>query len=306
MRRDLLKYILGLLLFGSNGVVASFIHLQSQEIVLLRSILGGVFLLGLFFLTGGRFTIRQHKKDALFVVLSGAAMAADWLLLFEAYARIGVSLGMIINYCGPIIVIICSAFLFSEKITVKTLLALSAALIGAVLISWQGVQSGIDRFGLLLASLSAFAYAAMVILNKMSKNITGMQNATIQLTVTCVVVFLYVCVRNGLHITIPSESIVPVLWIGIINTGLGCFLYFSSISSLPAQTVSVCGYLEPLSAVLFSVLILHETMLPLQILGAVLILSGTMILNTKQKRQTTGRMTRQKRNHCDILHLHVR
>ena len=193
-----------------------------------------------------------------------------------------------------IIVIICSAFLFSEKITVKTLLALSAALIGAVLISWQGVQSGIDRFGLLLAILSAFAYAAMVILNKMSKNITGMQNATIQLTVTCVVVFLYVCVRNGLHITIPSESIVPVLWIGIINTGLGCFLYFSSISSLPAQTVSVCGYLEPLSAVLFSVLILHETMLPLQILGAVLILSGTMILNTKQKRQTTGRMTRQK------------
>ena len=116
MKRDLLKYILGLLLFGSNGVVASFIRLQSHEIVLLRSLLGGVFLLGLFFLTGGRFTIRQHKRDTVYVILSGAAMAADWLLLFEAYARIGVSLGMIINYCGPIVVIISSAFFFSEKI----------------------------------------------------------------------------------------------------------------------------------------------------------------------------------------------
>ena len=285
MKRDLLKYILGLLLFGSNGVVASFIRLQSHEIVLLRSLLGGVFLLGLFFLTGGRFTIRQHKRDTVYVILSGAAMAADWLLLFEAYARIGVSLGMIINYCGPIVVIISSAFFFSEKITAKTLFALSAALIGAVLISWQGVQSGIDMLGLLLAILSAFAYAAMVILNKMSKNVTGMQNATIQLAATCVVVLLYVCIKNGLHISIPKESILPVLWIGIINTGLGCFLYFSSISALPAQTVSIFGYLEPLPAVLFSVLILRETLLPLQILGAVLILGGTLIMNHKGEKK---------------------
>lgn len=82
---------------------------------------------------------------------------------------------------------------------------------------------------------------------------------------------------------ISTESILPILWIGIINTGLGCFLYFSSISSLPAQTVAVCGYLEPLSAVLFSALILHETMLPLQILGATLILGGSLMFHTKRE-----------------------
>ena len=74
-----------------------------------------------------------------------------------------------------------------------------------------------------------------------------------------------------------------MLWIGIINTGLGCFLYFSSISALPAQTVAICGYLEPLSAVLFSVIILWERMLPVQIIGTVLILGGTMILNVRSK-----------------------
>ena len=42
------------------------------------------------------------------------------------------------------------------------------------------------------------------------------------------------------------------------------------------QTVSICGYLEPLSAVLFSAIFLHETLLPLQIVGAVLILSGAV------------------------------
>ena len=87
MKKSYIKYLAGLLLFGSNGVIASLIHLSSYEIVLLRSMLGAALLLGLFFLTGRRFTALRHKKDLLFIGLSGAAMAADWLLLFEAYAR---------------------------------------------------------------------------------------------------------------------------------------------------------------------------------------------------------------------------
>lgn len=143
------------------------------------------------------------------------------------------------------------------------------------------MRSGIDRIGLLLAVLSAFAYAAMVILNKLSQGITGTENSAIQLLSTCVVVVIYVVVRQGIHIHIPTGSLLPVLWIGIINTGLGCFLYFSSISALPAQTVAICGYFEPLSAVLLSAVILQETMLPLQIVGAVLILGGTMLMSIR-------------------------
>lgn len=59
---------------------------------------------------------------------------------------------------------------------------------------------------------------------------------------------------------------------------------------LAVQTVAVCGYLEPLAAVVFAAVLLHETMLPLQILGAVLILCGAagaecmpMLLQRHQK-----------------------
>lgn len=96
MRKSYLKYFAGLLVFGSNGVVASFIHLSSYEIVLLRSVLGGCLLVALFFTTGHRFTFMHHKRDLLFISLSGVTMAVEWLLLFEAYAQIGVSLGMLI------------------------------------------------------------------------------------------------------------------------------------------------------------------------------------------------------------------
>ncbi|RDB61439.1 EamA family transporter, partial [Eggerthella sinensis] len=52
---------------------------------------------------------------------------------------------------------------------------------------------------------------------------------------------------------LPAASdIAPVLFLGIVNTGLGCFLYFSSIAKLPAGSVAICGYLEPLSALAFA------------------------------------------------------
>ena len=67
-----------------------------------------------------------------------------------------------------------------------------------------------------------------------------------------------------------------MLILGLFNTGIGCYFYFSSIGKLPVQTVAICGYLEPLSAVVFSVIVLHETMLPIQILGAALIIGGAV------------------------------
>ena len=53
-------------------------------------------------------------------------------------------------------------------------------------------------------------------------------------------------------------------------------MYFSSINRLPAQSVAICGYIEPLSAVLLSVLFLNETMSPLQMTGAALIIGGAL------------------------------
>lgn len=276
MKKSYIKYFAGLLLFGSNGVIASCIHLSSYEIVLLRSVLGAALLLGLFLITGHRFTAFRHKKDLLFIVLSGIAMAADWLLLFEAYARIGVSLGMLINYTGPAIVIALSPLFLKERITFAKVISLAAALLGAFFISGQAVTEGINAWGLLCAGLSAAAYAVMVLSNKLAKEIIGTENAAIQLFCTAVVITAFVGCRQGFSMKIASADWLPVLQLGLINTGVGCYCYFSAIGGLPAQSVAICGYLEPLSAVLLSVLILHETMTPPQVTGAFLIIGGAV------------------------------
>ena len=285
-KKAYLTYYTGLLLFGSNGVIASCIALSSHRIVLLRSVLGCILMLALFFATGQRFSFRGHQKDLLYVAVSGIAMAADWLFLFEAYAQIGVSLGMLINYCGPAIVIAASPLVLKEKISRGRVIALTAALTGACLISGQAAVSGLSAPGLLCAFLSAFSYAAMVLSNKLAKEISGFENAVLQILFTAVTVTFFSFLRKDIPFSIDASDWLPILWLGLINTGLGCFFYFSSIGKLPAQSVAVCGYIEPLSAVLLSAIVLKERMMPLQFLGAAFIIGGALYGELRSTSQT--------------------
>ena len=289
MKRSYFKYIIGLLLFGSNGIVASYIALSSYEIVLLRTLIGSLFLIVLFFAGKGKLTFYQHKKQFLWLTVSGIAMGTSWIFLYEAYARIGVSISSLLYYCGPVIVMALSPLLFKEELTVFKCLGFLSVLGGAFLISGKALGGNGDTFGILCGLFSAVMYSLMVIFNKKAKAITGLENAALQLFISFLTVAVFVGFKEGFSIVIPQSSIVPIFILGLLNTGIGCYFYFSSIVNLPVQTVAICGYLEPLSAVLFSVLFLKETMFPMQIIGAVMILGGAVlgecIKNDKRARQ---------------------
>ena len=106
--------------------------------------------------------------------------------------------------------------------------------------------------------------------------VTGFENAVLHLLCAAAVVTGFTAVRGELSFRLLPSDVFPVLLLCLVNTGIGCGCYFSSIGALPAQTVAVCGYLEPLFAVLLSMLILHESMSPLQIVGAILIVGGAI------------------------------
>lgn len=276
MKRSYFKYILALLLFGSNGIVASHVALNSYEIVLLRTLIGSLLLILLFLLTKNKFSFLKAKKDFLFLSISGIAMGTSWMFLYEAYQQIGVSIASLCYYCGPVIVMALSPFLFKEKLTWIKTTGFIAVLIGICLINSQALSEGSNLFGIFCGLMSAVMYAFMVIFNKKCIKISGMENASLQLTISCLTVAVFVLFKQGLIIHVPSESIPWIIFLGLVNTGIGCYLYFSSIGNLPVQSVAIIGYLEPLSAVLFACLLLNEHMSFLQILGAICIVGGAI------------------------------
>ena len=276
MKISYIKYLLALLLFGSNGIVASKILLNSYEIVFLRTLIGSILLILLFKFSSGKFTFQKYKKDFLFIVFSGIAMGTSWMFLYEGYQQIGVGISSLLYYCGPVIVMILSPLLFKEKLTYSKIIGFVIVVVGLFLVNGNISSEKTNTWGIFCGVMSAVMYFFMVTLNKKSKQIVGMENSAIQLTVSFLTVAVFVLFKQGLIIDLEGVNWFAIIFLGVVNTGIGCYLYFSPLSKLPVQSVAVLGYLEPLSAVLFSVLLLSETMSVLQIIGATCIIGGAM------------------------------
>lgn len=276
-KKAFIKYLCALLLFGLNGIVASFISLSSYEIVFLRTMIGSALLILLFKISGGRFHIKDHPRDTVFIILSGIAMGTSWIFLYEAYKQIGVSFSSLLYYCGPVIVMILSPLIFKEKLTPAKIIGFLIVLAGIFLVNGKAAVNGGNLWGLFCGAMSAVMYFFMVTLNKQSVKITGMENAVIQLTVSFLTSAVFVGIKQHFLISVPAQDWKWILVLGIVNTGIGCYLYFSPLSKLPVQTVAVCGYLEPLSAVIFAAALLGEKMTAMQIAGGVCIVGGAML-----------------------------
>ena len=276
-------YILSMLIFGTNGILVHHISLASSQIILMRTLIGGLLLTLIVLLRGG-FDRAGIRADLLPLLLGGSVLGLNWVALFEAYRQLNVSLATLIYYVGPILVLLFSPLLFREKLNSRKITSVVLVAIGLVCISGSIALRGMSMRGLLTAVVSALFYAAVIIFNKRITHTGGMQTAALELDIAFVIVLIYMMLTVGP----PHPAVSDIPWIaviGLINTGLAYLLYFSGLQKLPAQSAALISYVDPVSALVFSALFLHETMTPVQILGAVLIIGGAVFGELKSRNQ---------------------
>ncbi len=277
MRKAYLQYFAALLLFGMNGLLVSAIQLPSCEIVFLRTLLGsGV----LFFLVAVLRPARLSRRDGLFVVGSGIAMGASWTVQYEAFQLVGVGVSSLVYCLGPVLIVALAPRLLGERPSTAHKVGLAVVLLGVALINGQALGSGASAVGIGCALATVAAYVAMVLLIKRAKDTCGMRGPAVQMLAACAFSFAASIVLQAIgleQLAIPAVSdAAPLLVLGLLNGGICCYWYFDSISKLPAQSVAVCDYLEPLSALILSAVVLGETLGGLQIAGAVLVFAGAI------------------------------
>ncbi|MGM9591373.1 MAG: DMT family transporter [Oscillospiraceae bacterium] len=282
--KSLIFFIASMVIFGTNGLIVANISLGSAEIVLMRTFLGSLFLLAVV-LVKRSFSFADLKADLVPATIGGAALGLNWVLLFSAYRSAGVGLSTLTYYCGPIIVLALSPVLFKEKLTWNKLLAIAAVAVGMFCITGD-IEPGSDvQTGILFGGGAAVLYASLIVANKRVKRLSGLNCAMYELIVAFFVVLIYLAASNVKLPVIPAaEDIVWVLVIGLVNTGLAYYLYFSSLQKLPGQTVALVCYIDPLTALLVSGAFLGEKLLAVQIAGAVLILGGACLGELKFKK----------------------
>ena len=280
--------IVSMAVFGTIGLFVRNINLPSGEIALYRAVLAAL-LIGIFLLiTKQKIPFTKIKKELPLLILSGVAMGFNWILLFEAYKYTTVSVATLSYYFAPVIVTIACPILFKEKMGLKQWLCFIMSTVGIVLITGIGdLSQGSSHIkGILFGLGAASLYATVILLNKFIKNVDGIHRTFLQFLSAIVVLVPYVLLTDGVNIhKLDSKGWIFLLAVGLIHTGVTYCLYFSSLKELPGQKAAILSYIDPLVAVLVSVVVLKETMTPMQIIGGLLILGFTLWNEISSKKE---------------------
>lgn len=285
-----LMLIISMAVFGTIGLFVRNINVSSGELAFYRAVLAALFIGIFLFVTKNRIPFGKIKKQLPLLVISGIAMAFNWIFLFEAYKYTTVSVATLSYYFAPVIVTLLCPLLFKEKMGIKQWICFIMSTVGIVLITGIGnLDTGSNHFiGILFGFGAACLYATVIMLNKFIKGVDGIHRTFLQFLSAIAVLCPYVLLTSGITAgSLDTKGWVLLLTVGLVHTGITYCMYFSSLKELPGQKAAILSYIDPLVAVLCSVVILKETMTPMQIAGGILILGFTMWneITPKKKRE---------------------
>lgn len=284
--------VISMVVFGTLGLFVRNIPVSSGELALYRAILAALLLAVYFAVTRQAIPFRKIRRELPLLLLSGVAMGFNWILLFEAYRYTTVSVATLSYHFAPVIVTVACPILFKEKMTGKQWICFAMSTVGIVLITGVGdMTTGSNHLlGIAFGLGAACFYATVILLNKFIQNVEGIHRTFLQFIAAILVLIPYVAVTSGVTLSeLDTTGWVCLLVVGLVHTGVTYCLYFSSLKELPGQKAAILSYIDPLVAVLVSVLLLRENLTPMQLVGGFLILGFTLWNETAPKAVGAGK-----------------
>ena len=282
-----LELISSMLIFGTIGIFVRYIPLPSSIIALARAVIGVLFLMLFMIIRGKKVKWNDIRNNLFLLLFSGVLIGINWILLFESYRYTTVATATLCYYLAPVFVIVLSPFILREKITARKILCVLIALIGMFFVS--GVStSGISGIkGILYGIGAAVLYAIVVLCNQKIQDISAYDKTVTQLTASAIVLLPYVFFTENINaISISFIELGLLIVVGILHTGIAYTLYFASMKDLNAATIAIFSYIDPVVAIILSVILLRENMGITGVLGAVLILGATLFSSLPERKKT--------------------
>lgn len=267
-------------MFGSIGVFVKKVNLTSLEIAFLRALIGSIFLLGAGLAIKQTISWKKIKPNLYLLILSGAAIGLNWIMLFQGYKYTSISNATLGYYFAPIFALVLTPVISKEKLTPFKLMCIPIAVLGLFLVinikSGAGAQYQHIK-GIAYALTGAGFYASIILMNKLVKGLTGFEITVIQLVVATIALLPSILFQGGLEVGgMDTIGWVYIIILGIVHTGIGYLLYFTAVSELKAQSAAMLSYIDPISAIIISALVFGETMNFIQVIGGILILGATV------------------------------
>lgn len=259
-----LEMVITTAIWGSIPILAIFSNLPSPIFVFFR-----VFITSLALLPFVGKRVNFHALVNKYVILSGVFLALNWIFLFYAVTTTSVSEAILLYYSGPIFAILTMHFL-GEKLNVRKAISTVIAFIGIFMVINPTSLS--VSLGSLIALASGVFYGLLAVTSKMSTTVVNSKELVFYQTVISTAFtspFLLIIKFN-----MTMNSVIIVVIAALVNTLLALFLWYDSLSKISVHLSSILSYLDPLFAMVFAFIFLHQTPTLTSIIGGILIISS--------------------------------
>ncbi len=270
-----LSILLALFLWSSLGVVVRFAGVSEILIIFYSSLVAAV-LQSVFFSVRGWSGYTPDRRLLKFLALLGCVGLLNTFTFYYAFRHTTIANSVLTHYICPVIVAFLASIFLKEKATRLIVLAIMLSSAGLLIMLGGFSVSGSDTAGIIAGLVSGCAYAVIIIL---ARSFTQQVHPLMMTFVPNVVITLLLA-------PFIREFPVPVLWIlalmGVVHSTLAPMLYYWGMKAVTANKAAVLGYLEPVMAIIFSMLFLEEIPGLRSLAGGLLIIfSGYLTLSKK-------------------------
>lgn len=279
--------ILAACIYGCTGILGKITYAEGSNTIMLawcRSLFSIPVLYAVVRLRGASLAVTKKQLVSLFFLgLTGASLTS--MFLYGAYNYISVGLTTCIHFIYPVLVALVCVTVFGEPISKTRFIAIGLSAVGLLLFLEKDLH--LNMKGIVLAFLSAAAYAAYVII--MDKGgVRELHPMTISFYCCCVAAFVigvYGLLTHRLTLDITAKGwFFMFLMAMFVSVGANSMIPVA-VKNVGPTVTSILGMFEPISTVILGVLLLHERITLRGMLGSGLVISAVVLLTLENKNE---------------------
>lgn len=271
--------IAGAILWGFIGIFVNKLNgFSSADLLSIRCLVTAILLFAFIAIKDKRL-LKIKLKDIWMFIGTGIISFASYSFAYFASIRLtSMSVAAILLYTSPIFVMSMSILIFKEKLTIKKFAAVILAFLGCVFITGLGTEDHISAKGLTVGLISGFCYALYSIFGKIALKKYSTLTVTAYTFLFASIVAIPLSDFGNIYSRCDLNTAIFLLIFALL-TGLAPYaLYTYGLSKTPAGKAAVLACVEPVTAALSGILIMHEAISLQTVLGIILVLSAVIVL----------------------------
>ena len=204
---------------------------------------------------------------------------------FLGLQYVSAGLGRLILFLYPTLVVVLSIVFLHKRPSGREVVALGATYSGIALVMSNAMEGSNTRLalGAALCFASAAGYAVyLVASSQVVQRVGSMRFTAYAMSVAsafCILQFLLLRPLSALRM--PGEVVGLAAAMAVLSTVLPVFITTEALKRIGANQVALLGALGPVAAIFFGWVGLGETMAPVQLAGAALVLAGVVLVTLK-------------------------